>query len=108
MKEIVMQDLRVNLMQWNLKWENPDGNMEEVEKILSEKKVTTDILVLPEMFSTGFSMNAIHISEEPRGKTEQWMKSTAIKLNCAVAGSVATKIENRVFNRFLFIRKLSK
>ena len=98
-----MKDLRVSVIQWDLKWEDPKSNRYEIEKILSSQSVETDILVLPEMFSTGFSMNASEISEAPGGKTEEWMKSTSIKLNCAVAGSIATKIDDRTLNRFLFV-----
>ena len=98
-----MKDLKVSVVQWDLKWEDPQANICEIEKILSSKSIETDILVLPEMFSTGFSMNASKISEAPGGKTEEWMKSTSLKLNCAVAGSIATKIDDRALNRFLFV-----
>ena len=100
---IYMKDLKVSVIQWDLKWEDPQANIYEIEKILSSKSIETDILVLPEMFSTGFSMNASKISEAPGGKTEDWMKSTSLKLNCAVAGSIATKIDDRALNRFLFV-----
>ena len=98
-----MRDLKVSLMQWDLKWENPESNRFEIERILSSQTIETDILVFPEMFSTGFSMNALEISEKSGGETEKWMNQISTELNCAVAGSIATKIDNRVLNRFLFV-----
>ncbi len=98
-----MENLTVNLMQWDLKWEDPMANRVEAERLLSQQPMSTDILIMPEMFTTGFSMNTPEICEESCGDTEKWMKSISQQFNCAVAGSIATKVQELVFNRFLFV-----
>ena len=65
--------LRVSIVQSNLHWENPQANRAHFSKILSPLANTTDLIVLPEMFTTGFSMNAEHLSETQNGDTLQWL-----------------------------------
>ena len=61
--------LRVSIVQSNLHWENPQANRAHFSKILSPLANTTDLIVLPEMFTTGFSMNAQELSETQNGDT---------------------------------------
>ena len=62
----------------------------------------TDLIVLPEMFTTGFSMNALANAEEPGGATQQWMQQLAQRHDCAVTGSIAVRADGGVYNRMLF------
>lgn len=97
-----MQDLTAALVQCELAWENPEDNRRQIGKVIEELGKSTDLFVLPEMFTTGFSMNAIGNAEQPGGDTEQWMRDLARKHNCAVTGSIAVREGNAVYNRMLF------
>lgn len=101
-----MQDLNVTLVQRELAWERPGDNREQIAESLASSVDSTDLVVLPEMFTTGFSMNALANAEGPGGETEQWMRSIARAHDCAVTGSIATRPapdEDVVFNRMLFV-----
>jgi omega-amidase len=97
-----MQNLAVTLVQCELAWEQPGDNRRQIGAIIDGLTRPTDLIVLPEMFTTGFSMNALANSEEPGGPTEQWMLQIATKANCAVTGSIAVRESDQVFNRLLF------
>ena len=97
-----MQDLNASLVQCQLAWENPEDNRKQFEDIISALPQPTDLVVLPEMFTTGFSMNALANAEEPGGATEQWLCEVARRQNCAVTGSIAVSVDDQVFNRMLF------
>ncbi len=97
MKEL----LKISLAEFDIEWENPQANIEYLDDLLENHR--SDLVILPEMFTTGFSMNAKQIAEKPFGKTFDWMKSTAEKGNCAVCGSISTKDNGKYFNRFYFV-----
>ncbi|MFN2327608.1 MAG: amidohydrolase [Chromatocurvus sp.] len=97
-----MQNLTATLVQCELAWESPAQNRERLESLIARESGNTDIVVLPEMFTTGFSMNAEANAEPPGGETEQWLRRMAIELDCAVTGSIATRDGGRVYNRMLF------
>lgn len=95
-------DLRVTLVQHPLAWEDPDDNRRQFEELLGAHRPQTDLVLLPEMFTTGFSMNALANAEEPDGPTSEWMQRMAAEHDCAIAGSVAIGDADGVFNRLLF------
>lgn len=97
-----MQDLRVTLVQQELAWESPADNRLQFEELLAGEAPVTDLILLPEMFTTGFSMNALANAESPAGETEQWLQDMARRHDCAVAGSIAVRVADAVFNRLLF------
>ena len=97
-----MQNLALALVQCELLWEQPADNRRQIGDMLEELPATTDLIVLPEMFTTGFSMNALANSEEPGGPTEQWLLELAGKHDCAVTGSIAVREHGKVYNRMLF------
>lgn len=90
-------------IQADLKWENPKQNCLYFKKQISSIKTKPDLVVLPEMFTTGFSMDAKKIAEGLQGETISWMKSIAIENNLAICGSLAIKDKERFYNRFVFI-----
>ncbi len=102
-----MQDLNVTLVQRELAWESPADNRAGIEAALSEAAPDTDLVVLPEMFTTGFSMNALANAEQAGGTTQQWMQGLAQTLDCAVTGSIAVAAGDTVFNRMLFVTPTS-
>lgn len=94
-------NLSVSLIEFDIEWENPQANLEFLDEQL--EKISTDLVILPEMFTTGFSMNAEKIAEEPFGRTYEWMKSKAVQGNFAICGSVSTKENGKYFNRMYFV-----
>ncbi|MBT3409854.1 MAG: amidohydrolase, partial [Halieaceae bacterium] len=86
-----MQNLAVTLIQRELAWENPADNRGQIESLLHELPDTGDLVVLPEMFTTGFSMNALANAEPEGGDTEVWMLNLARALDCAITGSIAVR-----------------
>lgn len=97
-----MRNLAVTLIQCELAWEQPADNRRQIGEIVDKLDGHTDVIVLPEMFTTGFSMNALANAEEPGGATEQWMMNIARIRDCAVTGSIAVRADNGVYNRMLF------
>ncbi|MEM1111341.1 MAG: amidohydrolase [Pseudomonadota bacterium] len=98
-----MQDLTLTLIQRELAWEAPGDNREQIGTLIAALAESTDLIVLPEMFTTGFSMNAVRNAEEPGGPTEQWMSALARQHDCAVTGSIAVRVGDEVRNRMLFV-----
>jgi omega-amidase len=94
-------NLKISLVEFDIEWENPQANLEFLDDLLENH--TTDLVILPEMFTTGFSMNASKIAEEPFGRTYEWMKSKAQQGNFAICGSVSTKENGKYFNRMYFV-----
>ena len=86
-----MTDLRITLIQSNLHWENCDKNLDTFSQKISSLKEKTDLIVLPEMFNTGFTMNAKDCAEEMNGKTMEWLRSKAKERNCVVTGGLIVR-----------------
>lgn len=95
------ETLKISLAEYNIEWEDPQANLEFLDELLENHQ--SDLVVLPEMFTTGFSMNPGKIAEKPFGKSYEWMKSKAVGGNCAVCGSISTKENNKFYNRFYFV-----
>lgn len=99
-----MQDrLRVTLIQSHLHWENAVANRQHFTEILAGLKGETDLVVLPEMFTTGFSMNAKTLAEPKDGPTIHWMRAEAKKYKVAITGSVIIEDNGLYFNRLFFV-----
>jgi predicted amidohydrolase len=94
--------LRVSLVQFEIAWENPLANCALLEEKLQHLINQTDVVVLPEMFSTGFSMNE-HGAEIGQGPVIKWLKLMANRLNALVVGSIKCKENNQFFNRFVAV-----
>lgn len=97
-----MQNLTVTLVQCQLAWEAPADNRRQFTELLSTIDSKSDLIVLPEMFTTGFSMRALANAEAPGGDTEQWLQQQAQEHDCAISGSIAVKVGDSVYNRMLF------
>ena len=94
--------MRASYIQANVLWENIPGNLNYFEHQIDSIGYESDIIVLPEMFSTGFSMN-IHLAEEVPGKTSDWMSRMAIKYDCCIIGSIIARHETNYYNRLIFV-----
>ena len=95
-------NLRVTLVQSDLLWEEPGANCAFLEENLQALIGQTDLVILPEMFTTGFSMNA-NGAEILQGPTLAWMKLMASRLNVLMVGSVKIKENQSFFNRMLAV-----
>lgn len=95
--------LRVSVAQLAIYWEDRIGNLRKIGKRLKRLSGTTDLVILPETFSTGFSMNVSNLAETMDGNTMSTLKKWANEFDFAIAGSFIAKEENRYYNRAFFI-----
>ncbi len=96
-------DLKITLVQSELVWENASANRELFSKKFQTFEGETDLIVLPEMFTTGFSMNAKKLAEPNDGDSLNWLISEARKHNCAITGSVIISENDKFYNRLFFV-----
>lgn len=99
-----MSVLKITSFQAYLFWENIDKNLQNLGLKLSSIREKTDLIILPEMFSTGFTMNAQALAEEMEGKTMDWMKVQAKKFEAVVTGSLIIKENDKYYNRLIWMR----
>ena len=99
-----MSTIKITTFQSYLFWENIDKNLQNLGLRLSSIREKTDLIVLPEMFSTGFSMNPSKLAEEMGGKTMKWMLEQARKFESVVTGSIIIKEDNKHYNRLIWMR----
>ncbi len=94
--------LTLTALQTDLFWEDKQKNLEQLSFQINTLP-KTDLIILPEMFTTGFSMKAAKHAESMEGDTVQWMQQWAKKKNAVIAGSTVIQEDNKCFNRFLFV-----
>ncbi|RFZ84920.1 nitrilase family protein [Mucilaginibacter terrenus] len=99
-----MDNLKITVYQGYLFWENVDKNLQNITLKLSNIREKTNLIVLPEMFNTGFTMNAEALAEPMGGRTMQWMHTTAQKYDAVVTGSLIIKEEGKYYNRLIWMR----
>ena len=95
--------MKIAIIQSSLSWENPNANRNHFEEKINAISEQVDLIVLPEMFSTGFTMNPEAVFETIKGVTIQWLQSLAKAKNSAIAGSLVIKENDNFYNRLLFI-----
>jgi predicted amidohydrolase len=98
-----MRDLRVTLVQGALHWEDAAANRALCAMKFQGLRGTTDLVVLPEMFTTGFSMRSVELAEGMDGRTVHWMREQAKALDAALFGSVIIREGDQCHNRGLFV-----
>lgn len=99
-----MNDLRITTIQTSLYWEDPNKNLSHFDEKLNLLTEATDIIILPEMFTTGFTMKPELLAEEHGGKGLQWMQQKAVQKQCVVTGSISVKENNRYYNRLYWVK----
>ncbi|MEL6670964.1 MAG: amidohydrolase [Bacteroidota bacterium] len=99
------QKIRVAALQMNLHWHEAEKNRLAADQMLAEFSQEIDLLLLPEMFTTGFSMSPAKIAETEQGPTVAWMQQVAEARECVVGGSVIIEEGGNYFNRFLWVDK---
>ena len=95
--------MKISIIQTSLVWENPEANLANFTQKILGIKDGTDLIILPEMFATGFTMNPAAVAETADGVSVQWMITIAAANNCAVTGSLAIEEDGRYYNRLFFV-----
>jgi omega-amidase len=99
-----MQDLSITLIQTALYWENSTANLANLEEKIAQISTQTDLIILPEMFNSGFTMNAKSVAEPMNFTTFKWLRQQAKKANAVVTGSFIVKEGEKYFNRLIWMR----
>lgn len=99
----MMLPLTITTIQTNLVWENKIANLQALEKKINSLEEKTEIIVLPEMFSTGFSMQPQLLAETMDGETVQWMKEVASKNKVILTGSIIIEEAGNFYNRLIWM-----
>lgn len=95
--------LKVSLAQYDIVWENKSANLTKVGKVAASLAGKTDLLILPEMFSTGFTMNSHSLAENISGETISLVKEWAKQYDIAICGSFIAEDSGQYYNRAFFI-----
>ncbi len=98
-----MQDLTLTVIQSNLAWEQPLKNLHNFDEKLKDLKNSQDVVVLPEMFATAFTMDVRNFCTGMDGPVVSWMKEKAAALNSAVTGSIIFKEKDVFYNRLVWM-----
>ncbi len=97
------EKLNIAFIQANLKWEDPEANRELFSGQIDKISNSVDLIILPEMFTTGFSMKAERLAEPTEAKTFHWMRNKARMKNSAITGSVIIGENGNYYNRLFFV-----
>jgi predicted amidohydrolase len=95
--------MKITLIQQDILWENKLRNLEKLGKLISEIPAETDLVILPEMFNTGFSMKPAELAENFRSETFEWMQGIAVKSNIGICGSFIISENGNFYNRWIFV-----
>lgn len=101
MRGIDVHDLRITLVQTDLVWEDAAANRKLLQQLLAPLGGQTDLIILPEMFTTGFTLAGERLAESMSGPTVQWLNGLAAELAAAICGSIIIREQSLLFNRFL-------
>lgn len=101
-KKKTMENLKITVIQPDIIWGNPQANLEKYSTWI-ESIEKTDLIILPEMFTTGFSMEPEKLKESMSGISISWMKDMAAKKNAVMLGSLIIEDDNKIVNRALWV-----
>jgi predicted amidohydrolase len=95
--------MNILLLQTDIEWQSPDANRKHIGNIINSS-FGADIIVLPEMFTTGFCISPVNVAEKADTHTLAWMQNLSCKKNSAIAGSIAVEEDGKYYNRFYFVK----
>jgi len=95
--------MKIALIQTALFWENPSENRALLHEKMNSISQYVDLIVLPEMFTSGFTMNPEKVAETLQGETISWLKELARNKNCAITGSLVIQENKNYYNRLVFV-----
>jgi len=104
----VQEQLKIALIQADLVWENPKQNRELFYEKIKNTSGSIDIFILPEMFTTGFTMNPSTVAETMHGETIMSMQDLAKQKNAAIVGSLVISDKDKYYNRLIFVEPSGK
>ncbi len=96
--------MKVALLQFDMIWEDVESNLAKVEAFAQSLDPDTELFILPEMFTTGFTMNPHNLFEEVGGPTLEWMLRTAKQYHVTLAGSIIVKEDDQFYNRMYWVQ----
>ena len=99
-----MEKLRITTVQSILHWKKIEANLAQFDKKLSGLAGKTDLVILPEMFTTGFSMEPADVAEPTEGRSVQWMAEKAREIGAVVTGSLILEEDGHFYNRAIWMR----
>ena len=99
-----MKNLKLTIIQSKIFWEDTKKNLDMFDKKIDAVKDRTDLIILPEMFTTGFSMNLVKSVQTMNGPALDWMRSIAHEKNCDITGSVKITENEMFFNRLMWTK----
>jgi omega-amidase len=98
-----MQDLGITLIQPEIHWQQIEANLAELEEKIWQIQDDTHLIILPEMFNTGFTMNVREVSEPMNGRTFKWLKQMAAQTGASFCGSLIIREKESYFNRLIWM-----
>lgn len=105
---MIENQLKIALIQTDLVWERPIENRRNLANKIENIQDAVDVVILPEMFTTGFTMNADKVSENMNGETVSWMKRLAEEKNTSIMGSLVISENDQFYNRLVFVEPNGK
>jgi len=98
-----MEPLKITSFQAYLFWESIEKNLSNLSLRLTSLRLKTDLIILPEMFNSGFTMNVQKCAEEMDGRTMKWMEKQAQSYDCVITGSLIIKENGQFYNRLIWM-----
>lgn len=103
MTDILVSDLAIALVQTDLYWKDRTANLAMLEEKIMNLEQRVDLIILPEMFSTGFTMDAAEVAEPMNFTTTKWMRQMAAQTQAVITGSLVIKDGGNFYNRLLWV-----
>lgn len=98
------KNLQITIIQADLRWEDPQGNREHCNHLLTEVPTDTDLVLLPETFNTGFPVDPLRFAETIDGSTMNWLKAKAKELDAVICGTMLLYTDGHYHNSLVWMR----
>ncbi|VXB39109.1 Omega-amidase YafV [Flavobacterium sp. 9AF] len=95
--------MKIAIFQTKLIWQKPEENRNFIQEYIDSCEDPFDLLILPEMFTSGFTMNPLEVAEDMEGATIQWLKKNAHERKIAITGSIVIRENEKYYNRLIFV-----
>lgn len=99
-----MTDLKITLLQSTIEWQNPAANLQHYAALMAQIDGPTDLIILPEMFTTGFTMDPYANAEGMDGPTMRWLAERAADRNAVITGSLVIEDAGKYYNRLIWMQ----
>ncbi|XZF13118.1 amidohydrolase [Chitinophagaceae bacterium MMS25-I14] len=99
-----MSTLNITIIQPDIKWEDKNANLEQYDRYLESIQEKKEVVILPEMFTTGFSMAPERLAEPMSGPTVQWMRERSRQHRCIITGSIIMEENGNYYNRLIWMQ----